>query len=90
MVLPIVASRADPARFKIRWDQVPTGRERGAEQAARLADALNAQATGWPPPAPGGAGQDRLDRLERLAALHRSGAISAAEYERLKAEILNG
>ena len=98
MELPILASRSDPTRFKIRWDRVPTGRERGAEQAARLADALNARAAGWPAdgragtarPADGGAGQDRLDRLERLAALHRSGAVSAAEYERLKAEILNG
>ncbi|GAB3509122.1 SHOCT domain-containing protein [Phytohabitans suffuscus] len=132
MVLPITVSRADPARFKIRWDRVPTGRAAAAERAARLAETLNAQAAGWtasgPPPAgvsldgavfvngrpatpaevervvgtlgaalggqrppgAGATGQDRLGRLERLAALHRSGAISAAEYERLKAEIIEG
>jgi len=42
------------------------------------------------PAAAGGPGQDRLDRLERLAALRRSGAISAEEFERLKSEILDG
>ncbi|MFD0743698.1 SHOCT domain-containing protein [Phytohabitans flavus] len=125
-----MASRADPRRFKIRWDQVPTGRQSGAAQAARLAETLNAQGGTWQQPpsnvsldgavyvngrpaspaeaeqiagmlgvtlpgtgtpaSPGGAGQDRLARLERLAALYQSGALSAAEYERLKAEILNG
>ncbi|MDQ7904030.1 SHOCT domain-containing protein [Phytohabitans sp. ZYX-F-186] len=133
-VLPIVASRSEPARFKIRWDLVPTGSQAAAERAARLAESLNSPtpAPVWPAPegqqprpdvgvagpvfvngrpataaeadqiaamlgaglrgdggAPAG-GQDRLERLERLAALHRSGAISAAEYERLKAEILDG
>jgi hypothetical protein len=107
-VLPITASRADPSRFKILWDRVPTGRDRAAEQAARLADAFNAGAAPPPrptqvfvngrPATPGEAqrvagvfsGRDRLERLERLAALHRSGAITATEYERLKREILGG
>jgi len=94
MVLPITASRADPTRFKIRWDRVPTGADAAVAQAARLADLSNQQASGGPMPDGGssgsGVGPDRLDRLERLAALHRSGALSADEYEKLKGEILDG
>jgi hypothetical protein len=34
--------------------------------------------------------QDRVEALQRLAALHASGAISDVEYAALKAEILKG
>ncbi|MBW7968783.1 hypothetical protein HYH08_05010 [Bradyrhizobium sp. BR 10289] len=33
MMLPVTVDRADPRRFRIEWDQVPTGRE-AAEQLA--------------------------------------------------------
>lgn len=44
------------------------------------------------PPAPAAAKPqplERLEQLERLAALEKSGAITSAEYERMKIEILS-
>ena len=42
-----------------------------------------------PPPPAARATCDQLEQLERLAALRKSGAISAAEFERLKLELLS-
>jgi hypothetical protein len=44
-----------------------------------------------PPPDAGGGSpvMDRIAQLERLAELERSGAITSAEYERMKTEILS-
>lgn len=39
MVLPVTLDLADPSRFRIEWDQVPTG----AEAASSLAAVLNTQ-----------------------------------------------
>jgi hypothetical protein len=39
---------------------------------------------------PSGPGQDKLSRLERLAALRASGALTETEYEQQKREILGG
>lgn len=41
MSLPVVAERTDPGKFRILWDQVATGRERGLFQAQQVADRLN-------------------------------------------------
>jgi hypothetical protein len=46
--------------------------------------------TGAPPSPPGGdAGASTVERLERLAELHRSGAITDAEYTAAKAGVLS-
>lgn len=41
MSLPVVAERSDPGKFRILWDQVASGRERGLFQAQQVADRLN-------------------------------------------------
>jgi hypothetical protein len=63
------------------------------EQNAELVDwARTMGVPGTPPvgtwPAPGGAGGDRIERLERLAKLRESGTITDEEFQRLKDEIL--
>lgn len=52
-------------------------------------DALSAAGAPASGPAPG-AGGDRLARLERLAALHASGALTDEEFAREKARLLLG
>ncbi|WP_211318739.1 SHOCT domain-containing protein [Nocardioides silvaticus] len=44
--LPIVASQADPRRFKILWDEIQDWNSRASAQAAQIAAAMNQQ----PPP----------------------------------------
>jgi hypothetical protein len=44
MMLPVMVDLADPNRFRIEWDQVPTGQE----AAARLAESLRARQPGGP------------------------------------------
>jgi hypothetical protein len=45
VVLPVTVDLADPHRFRIEWDQVPTG----PEAAARLAETLRAEQRGEQP-----------------------------------------
>jgi Short C-terminal domain len=63
------------------------------QQNAELVDwARKMGVPGAPPagawPAPGDAGGDRIERLERLAKLRESGTITDEEFQRLKDEIL--
>jgi hypothetical protein len=44
MVLPVTVDLADPNRFRIEWDRVPTG----PQAAARLAESLSARQRGEP------------------------------------------
>ncbi|MCM8730888.1 SHOCT domain-containing protein [Hephaestia sp. GCM10023244] len=41
VVLPVLAERDDPHKYVILWDRVPSGSERGAQQAAQVASRLN-------------------------------------------------
>jgi hypothetical protein len=62
-----------------------------AEQNQGLAEwAKQAGAAGGQPPQAGAAAEDPVERLERLAKLRDSGAISDQEFEKLKSEILGG
>lgn len=45
-VLPVLAERNDPRRFRILWDRVPSGAERGARQAEEVASRMNGVAPG--------------------------------------------
>ncbi|MEO7124871.1 MAG: hypothetical protein ABI382_05205 [Nakamurella sp.] len=47
MVLPIEVDQYDASRVRILWDEVPTGRDRGAAAAADLAAQMNG--SGWAP-----------------------------------------
>ena len=71
----MTVSRSDPSRLKIRWDAVPSGRERAAEQAQQAADAANrARAAGDGAAAAGGAeaGATRGDGLDARAYIYNS------------------
>ena len=48
--LPIEASRSNPTKFKILWDEIPTWRDTASSQAAQIAAAMNQQ----PPPGEAG------------------------------------
>ena len=44
--LPIVAERSDPRKYRILWDQVTAGAQRGAERAEQIAERINAGGRG--------------------------------------------
>lgn len=48
MVLPIEAERGKPTKFRVLWDELSTGRERGAAVAAALADEFNRSSASLP------------------------------------------
>lgn len=54
--LPVMADRADPRRFTILWDEVPTGADRGAQQAQQVAERMN-QGGGGSSTGPSGGGE---------------------------------
>lgn len=67
---------------------VVTGRRTRALASAALASSAEAVAAGIRKGL-GEAGTDPRARLDRLTALHRDGAITDAEYERKRAEIIS-
>jgi len=75
----LAANRRQTPNFATVWPQIQAAQ---AAQAAQVAQAFQ-QAQPTQP-----AQQDPIARLERLAALRDSGALSPAEFDRLKAEIL--
>jgi hypothetical protein len=82
-------------RIQIHWDRIPTSGDRAAADAQALADQINAAGgrTAPPPPvlafgAPAQPLQDSLDRVARLAQLHKDGALTDAGFASLKAKIL--
>lgn len=48
--LPVEIDLDKPSRMRILWDEVPSGRERGAAAAQQIAAQLNAASAGAPPP----------------------------------------
>jgi hypothetical protein len=78
--LPVTVDRNDPTRMKIRWDRMPTNRER-ARQAAQQAAAAEA-AQGASPTAPAGMppqAQSMIDDI--IAKAKASGATVTTSYE---------
>ena len=48
MVLPVSVDRADPSRFRIEWDEVQSGHERGQQAAEAIAAAMRGEGGGGP------------------------------------------
>ena len=69
-------------------DAVMTQKMGGAGQAGAVATAAATPAAPTPPSAPATSSADQAETLKRLADLRDSGAITPAEYEAKKAEIL--
>jgi len=81
-VLPILVDPADPTNYRILWDQVTPAKEAARAKAESVAAALR---RGESVDAPA---DDTISRLERLAALRESGAITEAEFAAEKAKVL--
>jgi hypothetical protein len=73
--IPVRVDPNDPARIAIDWDNVAQGPARGEVRPAG----------GTEPSTPAG---DVVAKLERLAALRDSGALTDAEFEQQKARLL--
>lgn len=82
--VPVVVSRSDPRRLTIDFDRIPDGHEVARAAAQQQAAFLRGEA---PPPVPV-VGDDRVDRLERLARLHASGALTDDEFAAEKRRLL--
>jgi hypothetical protein len=96
-LLPVTFDREHHDRIEIHWDQVQTSTDTAAQDAEALAAQLNAgpgAAPGAGAPAPLSSAPapqpaaDPLDRLEKLAELHSSGALTDEEFAAQKAKIL--
>ncbi len=53
MVLPVSIDRADPSRFRIEWDEVQSGRDRGQQAAEAIAAAMRGEGGGGAMPVAG-------------------------------------
>lgn len=63
MLLPVTVDLADPTRFRIEWDRVPTGDEAAAERASQLHGEQQADLSGQREfPAPGARSNMRRPR----------------------------
>ena len=82
-LLPVTFDREHHDRIEIHWDQIPTSGDRAAADAQALADQLNASGSGA-----AAAAEDPLDRIAKLAQLHKEGALTDEEFASLKAKIL--
>jgi hypothetical protein len=90
-LLPVTFDREHHDRIQIHWDRIPTSSDVAAQDAQALADQLNATTTATPAAAPGPAaagGSDPLERIAKLAELHKAGALTDEEFASEKAKIL--
>lgn len=81
MVLPLLVDPSDQERISVDWDRIASPDEQFAQMPLPAAAPL--QAFSSPSPS-----EDPLERLEKLTRLRDAGALSEAEFETLKAEIL--
>ena len=80
-VLPILVDPDNPASYRILRDEVTPAKEAARAKAESIAALRRGEAANAP-------ADDTISRLERLAALRDSGAITEAEFVALKAEVL--
>jgi hypothetical protein len=83
VTLPIKVDPNDPAKIAIDWDSAGSAPARGQVRPVGNSGFTAPQ----PPPAASGGGDSVAD-LERLAKLHKSGALTDAEFAQEKAKIL--
>jgi hypothetical protein len=90
--LPIKVDPNDQAGIAIDWDQAPKppadGEIRPGAGGEKVASRTAGPAGGFPAPAAAPAGDDSIAKLEKLAKLHDSGALTDAEFEQQKAKVL--
>jgi hypothetical protein len=88
--LPIKVDPNDPAKIAIDWDSAQKapaeGQVRPAEEAA--GQPARGPHSGFTSTPASGGGGDSVADLERLAKLHKSGALTDAEFAKEKAKIL--
>ncbi|MCU1513033.1 MAG: hypothetical protein JWO10_123 [Microbacteriaceae bacterium] len=79
--LPVIVDRNDPSRLKIRWNQMPTNRER-ARQFAQDAAAAQAVPTPQTATAPGGIPAQAQSMIDDIIARAKAGgATVSTSYE---------
>lgn len=86
VTLPLKVDPNDQAKLVIVWDQAAKAPARGEVRPVSGSGYATAPAPAAPAAATGGG--DSLAELERLAALHASGALTDSEFEQQKARIL--
>jgi hypothetical protein len=90
MTLPATIDRANPANVRIEWDEMPDARDRARQTAEGMAAAMRAAPPpSAPPSAPADDFDERMSRIERLAALHASGALTDEEFAEQKRKLLD-
>jgi hypothetical protein len=82
--LPIKVDPSDPAKIAIDWDSAGSTPARGEVRPVSNSGFTAPQ----PPAAAASGGGDSVNQLERLAKLHKSGALTDTEFAREKAKIL--
>lgn len=80
-ILPILVDPENPSSYRILWDEVTPAKEAARAKAESIAALRRGEAVDAP-------ADDTISRLERLAALRDSGAITEAEFVALKAGVL--
>lgn len=89
----VVQAAGADTRLRLRtadgsYDLYPEDRAAAEAAAAYVYERAGAADAGAEPEAGGSTGTDSLERLERLADLHERGALTDAEFEAKKAELL--
>lgn len=82
MTIPVEVDPANPTDVDVVWDDLPDHDEVIASRSQQLITGTE------PTPNFAGPGDSRIDQLERLAALHRSGALTDAEFAAEKQRIV--
>jgi hypothetical protein len=80
VTLPIKVDHNDSAKIAIDWD--------GAQRAPQRGEVRPVGGSGFTPAPTPSSGGDHLAELERLAKLRDAGALTDAEFEQQKANIL--
>lgn len=95
--LPILVDPENPVDYRILWDQVTPAKDAARAKAERFAALLRGEPVDGSSVSGGATAtfammgtpaDDAISRLERLAALRDSGAITEAEFAAQKAKVL--
>ena len=87
-ILPILVDPDNPTDYRILWDQVTPAKEAARTKAEGIAALRRGEPADASALDDGPLSDDDISRLERLAALRDSGAITEAEFAAQKAKLL--